>query len=371
MKRTLWMFAIVACATSDSWAVDAKNGDAVLTREQCNECHTVNGQGMGHEPPTGTSAVDLADRVTSAYRPAALASALWNHTPDMWTQMLARGDAPPSVTEAEWRDLFAYLYTLRFAEKPAQVGHGEKAFETNGCAGCHSLAPPAHGPGKPVSEWAPVNDPVSLVWQMWNHAATMKVTTNVADKPWPILTGQDLMDMTAWLQNVQDLPPDRHFSLPEPASGKLAFAENCQTCHTGPKALEATVNSQTFMDLGAGMWNHAPLMKLRAIPESEMRSILAWVWELQYVGPKGRVANGEHVFESAGCLSCHRDPAGGAPMRPRTSKEEFTPFSMVALGWSDARQMHHEMVKKGMAWPKLSPDDMNDLVAYLNTLPKK
>src|ERR1019366_9076071 len=170
MKRTLWMFAMVACATSDSWAVDAKNGDAVLTREQCNECHTVNGQGMGHEPPTGTSAVDLADRVTSAYRPAALASALWNHTPDMWTQMLARGDAPPSVTEAEWRDLFAYLYTLRFAEKPAQVGHGEKAFETNGCAGCHSLAPPAHGPGKPVSEWAPVNDPVSLVWQMWNHA---------------------------------------------------------------------------------------------------------------------------------------------------------------------------------------------------------
>ena len=342
MKRTLWTLAMVACAAADTWAADAKNGAAVLTREQCNQCHTIHGQGMGALAPTGTRAGDLAEHTASiVYRPSALASAIWNHTPDMWSEMLARGAAPPSATAAEWEDLFAYLYTLRFTENHAQFGRGKNAFTAKGCASCHSLAPPAHGPGKPVSEWAPVNDPVSLVWQMWDHAATMKKANKAAKKPWPILTGRDFMDITAWIQDIQNLPPDRQFSLPEPASGKLAFAENCQKCHTGPKALEATVSRQTFVELGAGMWNHSPLMEIRIIPEREMRSILAWVWELQYVGPKGNAANGQQVFESAGCLSCHRDPAGGAPMRPRTTKEEFTPFSMVALGWADARQMHH------------------------------
>lgn len=369
MKRTFWMIAIVASATAGSWAGDAQRGAAVLSREQCLECHTVNGQGMGHEPPVGTRAPDLAGNLVATYRPTALASAMWNHTVDMWREMLARRATPPTATEAEWQDVFAYLYQLRFAEKPAEFGRGKHAFEANGCAGCHSLTPPSNGAGKPVSEWAPVDDPVALVWQMWNHAATMNVKTNISEKPWPILTGRDFLDLTAWLQYEQKLAPERHFSLPEPATGQLAFDENCQTCHTGPNALQVTTTNQTFMDLGAGMWNHAPLMKIHAIPQPEMRKILAWVWELQYVGPAGNRANGEHVFEGAGCVNCHRSPANGAPMRPRKTNE-FTPFSMIALGWGEARQMHLEMVKKGMAWPKLSPDDMNDLLAYMNTLPR-
>jgi mono/diheme cytochrome c family protein len=362
------MFVILASATADSWAADAMNGAAVLTREECNACHTIHGQGMGHEPPAGTRAPDLAESVAAASRPAALASALWNHAPDMWREMPARGASPPSATDAEWQDVFAYLYSLRFAENPAQFSRGKTAFGAN-CSACHSEALPKHGPGKPISGWAPVNDPVSLVWQMWNHAATMNKSGGEASKPWPILTGQDFLDITAWLQNVQKLAPERSFAMPEPATGRLAYAENCQTCHTGSKALEATVSGQSFMDLGAGMWNHAPLMKLHPMPETEMRGVLAWVWQLQYAGPKGNIANGQQVFEGAGCISCHRSPADGAPLRPQ-SREQITPFSMVALGWGDARQMHLEMIKKGTAWPRLSPDDMNDLVAYLNTLPK-
>ena len=57
MKRTLWMIAIVAAATSDSWAGDASRGAAVVSREQCLECHTVNGQGMARQPPGGTSSL--------------------------------------------------------------------------------------------------------------------------------------------------------------------------------------------------------------------------------------------------------------------------------------------------------------------------
>jgi hypothetical protein len=44
---------------------------------------------------------------------------------------------------------------------------------------------------------------------------------------------------------------------------------------------------------------------------------------------------------------------------------------MVALGWGQARAMHQQMLDKGRAWPTLSPESMNNLVAYLNSLPRQ
>ena len=375
MSRTFgWLAVLVACATADAWAGDARQGAAVLSREQCLECHTVNGQGMGHEAPLGTRAPDFAQHLTTVngqqtpYRPTALASAMWNHTVDMWREMSAKRAAPPTATAAEWEDVFAYLYQLRFNENPASFGRGRQVFETAGCLGCHAIQPGTVHAGLPVAKWTPVNDPVTLVWQMWNHAATMNTKANVEAKPWPILTGQDFMDLTAWIQHNQKLPPDRSFSLPSPALGHESFVDNCQSCHNGPKAIDKTVADQTFMDLGAGMWNHAPLMNIRAIPETEMRGILAWVWQLQYTGPAGNQVHGEQVFNSAGCLSCHRSPATKAAMRPKV-EGPVTPFSMVAIGWGEGRKMHASLAENGKAWPKLTPDDMNDLLAYINTLP--
>jgi len=208
---------------------------------------------------------------------------------------------------------------------------------------------------------------------MWRHASDMGTEFARVKKPWPIMTGRDFMDLTAYLQNVQKLLPESRFSLPEAASGKLAFAENCQQCHTGPMALENRTSNQTWMELGAGMWNHAPLMKtaqkpLPTVPLEEMRKILAWVWDVQYQGPRGNQAAGQHVFEDSGCVDCHRSPVNGRPMSPRPG-EKFTPWSMVVLGWGQARAMHQQMLDKGRAWPTLSPESMNNLVAYLNSLP--
>jgi cytochrome c553 len=185
------------------------------------------------------------------------------------------------------------------------------------------------------------------------------------------MTGRDFMDLTAYIQNVQKLLPERRFSLPEAGSGHLPFAENCGKCHAGPMALENRASNQTFMDLGAGMWNHVPLMKpAPALSPPEMKQILAWVWDVQYQGSHGNQAAGQRVFEDAGCINCHRSPVNGAAMRPQLH-DLFTPYSMVALGWGPARAMHQQMLDKGMAWPKLSPENMNDLVAYLNSLPRR
>lgn len=368
--RTIRILSLVCGASICAWAGDAQRGALVIAREGCMECHPVRGQGTGHEPPS-VGAPDVAENLMETYTPSALASAMWNHTPEMWRKMAERQTGRPAATAADWDDVFAYMYSLQFYERPAEVGRGKLVFEGKECATCHSLAAPARGPGKPVAAWKNLNDPVALVYQMWNHAATMSKQFAGHKEPWPIMTGRDFMDLTAYLQYVQKLPPDRSFSLPDAASGRVAFGDNCRTCHLGTMALENRASNQTWMDLAAGMWNHAPLMKkVPAMKETEMRKVLAWVWELQYQGPHGNKAAGQSVFENAHCVNCHRSPADGAPASPR-SRQNFTTYSMVALGWGPARTMHQLMLDKGIAWPKLSPDDMNNLVVYLNSLRKQ
>ena len=383
--RFVRLFSSVLFAALCASAGDAPRGALVAARAGCLECHTVGGQGADHEPPLNSAAPDLTARLMPSYAPAALASALWNHTPAMWRAMAQRAVGRPEVTSAEWEDMFAWLYSLQFSTQPAEVGRGKLAFVNNQCSSCHSLTAPSRGPGKPVAAWEPLADPVVLVYRMWNHASGSGTTSGAGTTsgmgtefgkrktPWPLMTGRDFRDLTAYLQNVQKLLPESHFSLPDAASGRLAFAENCRPCHTGPMALENRSSGRTWMDLAAGMWNHAPRMAamskpLPALSEEDMRKILAFVWEEQYQGPRGNQAVGERLFEKAGCVNCHRSPGNGAPMRP-ASREPFSPWSMVALGWGPPRAMHQQMVDRGLAWPRLTPADMKDLVAYLNSLP--
>jgi hypothetical protein len=39
----------------------------------------------------------------------------------------------------------------------------------------------------------------------------------------------------------------------------------------------------------------------------------------------------------------------------------------VAAGWGPTRQAHHRMLTQGVPWPNLSPADVANLVAYLNS----
>jgi mono/diheme cytochrome c family protein len=367
--RIVRLISLISFAGIYAWGGDSQRGANVALREGCLECHTAAAQGAGHEPLPGSTAPDLADRLTPNYTPSALASALWNHTPAMWRDMAARRTGLPEVSPAEWEDVFAWLYTLQLADKPADARQGEAAFRTNDCTACHALKPPQRGSGQPVTTWARLDDPFVLVFQMWNHASTMSAEFTRQHKPWPVMTGSDFKDIAAYVQYVQRGMPQDHFSLPEASEGRLPFAQYCASCHTGPMALENRASNQSWMDIGAGLWNHAPLMKpLPAIPQDDFRKIVAFAWETQYMGRRGNSRSGERVFETAGCVSCHRSPGDGSPMRPQ-SRGTITPWSMVTLSWGPARNMHQQMIDKGTAWPKLSPADISDLVAYLNTLP--
>jgi len=136
--RTVGILAVICAAGACGWAGDAQRGALVVSAQGCLECHTVGGQGAGHEPSLDAGAPDLAENLMPTYTPSALASALWNHTPQMWRKIAEREVSLPTATSAEWEDVFAYIYSLQFSERPAEVRRGKLAFENNGCSACHS-----------------------------------------------------------------------------------------------------------------------------------------------------------------------------------------------------------------------------------------
>jgi mono/diheme cytochrome c family protein len=298
----------------------------------------------------------------------------------MWMEVSTKNVTRPALAETDWADVFAYLYSEQIFQFPAQVRRGEDVFRSKECAACHSAA---NGqPGLPVPLWKDVDDPAVLVYQMWNHAATMnttmRATFDARKKNWPKMDGRDFGDLAAYVQSVQRLSPNRQLSLPEAASGKAAFGHYCEQCHQGPLALETRLANKTFLDIGAGVWNHVPQMGTGAgafptLSEADMRKILAYVWDLQVRGPEGNVTHGELAFAAKGCAGCHTDAQTHAVVSPRPGKV-FTPFSMAAIAWGANRdvpskmphRMHREMWNQGAVWPTLSPDDVSDLAAFMN-----
>lgn len=349
-----------------AWAGDAQRGMMALENQACLDCHTVRGQGSGHEP--NATAPELGTPAKQAFTPATLVSALWNHAPAMWNEASAKHAGRPDLRDADWADLFAYLYSVQVFDLPAQTRRGQDVLTAKRCDECHSLTKP--GVGKPVSAWKTEEDPATLVYQMWNHSSTMGKVFAGRRVDWPKLEARDFQDLSAYVAYRQKRPPQSWLSLPDPDDGKAPFDQNCGQCHQRQLALETRLANKTFLDIGAGVWNHVTAMgPFPTMSEPDMRKILAYVWDLQVQGPAGNVTRGQLAFAAKGCVACHSNQETRAIVRPRRGKT-FTAFSMASIAWGRNRAMHQEMLKQGQSWPNLKPEDVSDLVAYLNFLPK-
>lgn len=366
-----------------SGQADAQRGAEVLKRERCLECHAVAGHSEAKQSGAyqkSTPAPDLGRQQPLAYTPARLASVMWNHLPQMWPALRAKKIAIPKLSDQDSEDVFAYLYSRMFFNQPGDAGRGAAIFEEKGCSACHSLStaytvekggkPPApnQGPGAAVELWNSVSDPVLLVQEMWNHASRMKDAQASMHVAWVQVTGQDLLDVSAYLNSLPVIHagPGR-FSLPEPGSGRVLFEARCAVCHQGTLTLEKRLANQTLTDVAAAMWNHAPaMMNGPLLGPTEMRRVVAYVWERQYMGPAGDVAKGRAVFAEKRCASCHEGPHAVAIAR---GERVLTPLKIVSVVWVHGAPMLKESENGGATWPTLSPEDVADLVAYLNTQP--
>jgi mono/diheme cytochrome c family protein len=360
-----------ATCANDLCAGDAQLGAEVLRRENCLRCHSVRAHeipSFGQQGEGGNTAPDLSRPMGRRFTPAVLASLMWNHAPVMWASMKDQGIERPQVSEQDGDNLFAYFFSIRFFEKPGEAERGKQVFEAKHCAECHALNQTDGGPGHPVSTWKSLNDPILLVHDMWDHVEAMQNALAERKRGWVTLSGQEMTDLLLYLQNIPQTPKAAaEFSLPDPASGEAAFKATCIGCHSGSMSLETQLSNMTLLDVAAAMWNHIPKMKdAPRTSQEDMRKIVAYIWERQYLGPPGNPGRGARTFEAKRCVVCHNDPQSGAPKLP-SGNVGYTTSSMIHVLWTHGPQMLDKMKQKGLAWPHLSADDVSNVVAYLNS----
>jgi mono/diheme cytochrome c family protein len=353
-----------ALAAATVWAAgpitgDARRGEQLFQSEQCIQCHSFQGKG-------GTLAPDLSKRIDRDYTPAVMASLMWNHAPDMWGAMKSKGIVKSQMTPETAADLFAYFVSARFFDRPGDAGRGKQLFAERHCADCHGISTPVAGGGPEVVKWGSLADPLVLVEQMWNHGPAMRAA--FAQKKYPLvaLSGQELSDILVYLQNLPEtrsLP--RHFEFPASDQGERLFEEKgCGKCHTGAMAMERLLKNQTMTDITAAMWHHQPEMKQPPVTLSpgDMQQLIGYIWGKQYFTGSGNADRGKKVFAGKNCATCHNDATSGAPKLGKGQSD----ITMVSALWEHGPRMLAEMNTKRIIWPRMSAQEMDDLVAFLN-----
>ena len=360
------VLAIVAsqAISAASFEADSKRGAEIFRDQKCTVCH-----GVG---TPGASAPDLARRLDRNYTPAGIASLMWNHGPTMFSAIEQQKMQMPRLTESQAADLFAFFYSAHYFEKPGEAQRGKALFASKNCGGCHALTAETKSVGRPVAEWQALSSPVTLIQAMWEHAGNMEREMQARHVTWPQLTSQDMTDLLVYLQNLPQTRNQEHsMSLGSPGVGEELFrSKGCANCHTNERSFSNLIGDSTLTDVAAAMWNHAPLMMKdpsqapKPVSVDEMRSIISYVWAQQFFSPKGDAAKGRRIFESQKCASCH----GANGKAPQITRETgpFSAVRMVSVLWSHGPAMEQQLNEHKMKWPKLSPAEMSNVIAYLN-----
>jgi len=169
---------------------------------------------------------------------------------------------------------------------------------------------------------------------------------------------------------------------------QLLDGKGCLHCHSlngqggnrAPDFARPSARARTPEVFASAMWNHSPRMwaefqaQGRAIPtleSAEVADIFAYLYATLYFSPQGSATRGRNVFQEKRCASCH---SGVLDTRSRKStgegwRELKDPIAWAEGMWNHAGEMNSATTNRGISWPKLSEQDVVDLLMFLSQLP--
>lgn len=258
---------------------------------------------------------------------------------------------------------------------------GARVFSDKGCDGCHTPG----GAGPDLARTTRPRTFYDLGAALWNHAPHMAAAGRRTGVARPKLSATETGQITAYLFTLDYFdPPGR------PDAGRRLFADKrCITCHAiggtggrdGPK-LDSLKPFASPIALAAAMWNHGPAMSKAMAAKgierpvfsgAELVDLIAFINQSSptlpsgplYVIP-GRAVEGAKAFADQRCVTCHR-PSGGdskaVNLAEREAHKSLTEFA--AAMWNKAPAMAEAMAQRAINVPRLSPQTMADIVAYL------
>jgi mono/diheme cytochrome c family protein len=204
--------------------VDA--GRKLFTEKRCIVCHKYQGAG-------GAVGPDL-DHLVQFRTPIAVASAMWNHGPQMAEKMKENGIERPTFTPDELRDLIAYLAPSSAGPQrnsvyvlPGRAEAGRRLFAEKHCVECHAVGGAGGRVGPDLVERGVRQSPVEFAATIWNKAPAMAAAMTSHAITVPQLSPAEMADIVAYLYSV------RYFgsggSIPNGYT--VATSKGCFTCH--------------------------------------------------------------------------------------------------------------------------------------------
>ncbi len=175
-----------------------ERGQKLFGEKRCVACHSVGGKGGKVGPELGRRKHHVS--LTQ------FASLMWNHGPAMWPKMKEIGIQVPRLTGQEMADILAYLYVSHYFDQAVSSGRGRQLVQGKGCLNCHSVRGKGGKIGADFATSAVVGLPAGVLAGMWNHSRYMEAQAQKQEISWPILTGQELADISRYLQSLAKPP---------------------------------------------------------------------------------------------------------------------------------------------------------------------
>jgi len=366
-----------ASAQNDPLQGDPFRGRKLLKEKLCTQCHSVWGNG-GVVGPELSSAVAGKNWLE-------LVGDFWNHTPRMIDAMNTKGHSWPKLDREEMADLLSYLYYLRLFDELGDPERGSVVYFRLRCVSCHSLGNEGGSIGGPLDRFSAYPSAVKLAQAMWNAGPAMQSVQVGAGIAIPDFTRNEVAHIQSYIR-ARALREDREVQLlplPDPRKGAEVFAaKRCGSCHrgrvgTGPD-LRASALSLSVSEISGILWNHSYEMfdSMRAagiafprFEDNEMADLISYLQFLGFFAERGNPDEGATVFRDRGCTGCHGGRDASAVDLAESSVVS-DPVSLSSAMWNHAPDMHELMADLAIAWPKFDPGEMENLAAYLSTLPE-
>ena len=187
----------------------------------------------------------------------------------------------------------------------------------------------------------------------------------------------------AWAQEGGAIPGDAR-------RGALLFQEQrCIVCHsfqgaggtTAPDLGRRSAREYTPDRLAAVMWNHAPAMwqtmapkgiTVPALGQQEVADLYAYFYSVRYFDRPGDASSGKAVFAEKRCSQCHALSAGRPGAGPPVGnwKAVSDPVAWAREMWNHSEIMLRKMQQARISWPKLTAQELVDLLVYVQNLPE-
>jgi mono/diheme cytochrome c family protein len=159
----------------------------------------------------------------------------------------------------------------------------------------------------------------------------------------------------------------------------MCHALDGQGAHTAPDLGRRISRDYTPAFLAGLIWNHAPSMwigsgkaDIFSLTENETADLLAYFCSRRYFDHPGDAARGKQVFAGRHCAGCHGISestfAGASPVAAWHSLGD--PIALAQAMWNRPQLMRAAFARRGIRSPRLTSQELTDLLIYLENLPE-